>query len=390
MSGPPDSSRRRPTPALRVAAMRARMWVGRHSRFAQRLGSFARALACSGGRRAWAGVALAGLDAAAEAIGDPWSALSGWQRWTEYGAMRGIVEAALGPTPEGDSPSTGDMAVLDGVLCLRTHDDMWTEDLGAMLDGLRERLWAALGPRVEAGLGEDDGKMWLYLRPMPAATRRTAQGAALVRRLRPFAERGRGASCLLVGEPGCGKTTAAAEAVEALGAGRSLRVPVGDLARMRGSTFALLRLMRPEVLVVDDLDRHGNPDELLALFDEAGQHARLRIATCNYPRRLGSALLRPGRFDLHVRATDAEVLEARAGDARTCLAPVAAALPSDVLGLVQAWPIAYVAALADRLAVLGPEAWSRELDELRRRLDEQREMAAREEEEAARSARGGS
>lgn len=360
--------------------MKARAWLSRHGTYVRRLSSFAQALACSGGRRAWIGVVLAGLDGLVEALGDANVAYT-WERWREYPALSTIASSVLGPPPQESGLAHGHAIVVAGLTCLRTSEDLFVDgELGPVIDALRDLVWEKLGPNLEATICEDDATMRLDVRPVKPQQRATAQGAALVARLRPFVERGRGASALLIGEPGCGKTTAAAEATATLGAGRSLRIPVGDLDRMHGGAFALLRFMRPEVLIVDDIDRHGNPQELLALFDEAGQHARLRIATCNYPKRLGSALLRPGRFDLHVRTEDGEVLDARAEDAATCLAPVAGHLPDGVRMEVEAWPIAYVAALAERLAVLGGGAWPREVAELRRRLEEQRAMDAAEQE----------
>lgn len=381
---PPRASDGRSSPktarTARVATMKARAWLSRHGSYVRRLSSFAQALACSGGKRAWIGVALAGLDGVVEALGDANVAYT-WWRVREYPALSAIVSSVLGPPPQEDGLAHGQVVELGGLTCLRTSEDLFVDgDLGPATTDLRDRVWEKLGPNLEATIREDDSTMLLDVRPVEPQRRATAQGVALVARLRPFVERGRGASCLLIGEPGCGKTTAAAEATAALGAGRSLRIPVGDLARMHGGAFALLRFMRPEVLIVDDIDRHGNPQELLALFDEAGQHARLRIATCNYPKRLGSALLRPGRFDLHVRAEDGEVAAARAEDVAACLAPVAEHLPDGVRVEVEAWPIAYAAALAERLAVLGVDAWSREVAELRRRLEEQRAMDAAEQE----------
>lgn len=95
----------------------------------------------------------------------------------------------------------------------------------------------------------------------------------------------------------------------------------------------------------------------------------------NNPRVLPAALRRPGRFDMHVRADDPDVLTARLSDARAALAPVCAHLDGETLAEVERWPIAYVATLVGRLEVNGPARLARDLDELRGRLREQREAA---------------
>lgn len=356
------------------------MWLARHGQYIRRLGGLAQALVASGERGARVGIVLAAADALAEMVGpDAYAVVSRWPRIHEMSTLDCVLRHVLGPPPTNSGAENGQIVTIAGIHCVRTQHDFYVDgDPEAVRTALRCRLWEALGPNLEVVTSTDPGgdaapAQCADLQPADAVERSTHQGAALIARLRPFVERAGGTSVMLIGEPGCGKTTAAAEAVAALGASRAMRVSVSQLERVGESALrTLVRFIQPQVLVIDDVDRHEDPSELLTLFDEAGRHARLRIATCNFPRKLGSALLRPGRFDLHVRSEDPEVAVARRTDAAEVLANAPSCLPSEVLDEVVGWPIAFAADLAKRLQVVG--SWEREVAELRRRLEEQRAM----------------
>lgn len=362
------------------------MWLAQRDSYFRRADRLASALLLSGVGgargarfRSGLGLGLALLDFATEALGrEVYPMIQGWPRLPDYEILAPIYAHALGPQSQADTFAEGSLSIVAGAPCLRTTDIACVGgDLEAALAAARDAAWAAVGPRAEVALARSRrGGLQLQLRSLAGATRRSRQGDACVARLRPFL-----ALCpqsaLLAGEPGSGKTTAAAQVAAELGGDRSLRISVADLAAAPPSAIrAVVRLLQPGALLVDDLDRHPYPGALLDLFDEAGSFARLRLATCNYPRYLGAALVRPGRFDHHLRAEDDDVAAARRADAAAVLEPCAPALSPTELDEVLGWPIAFAARLALGVAARGSALASAEVGDLRRRLAEQRELEA--------------
>ena len=364
--------------------LRARMFLANRDAYfgkAERLASALLLSGVGGGERSRArtlfGLALTIADVSAQIFGRPiWDTIREWATLPEYEVLAPIYAHALGPLSQADVYAEGILRMVAGVPCLYVRDAARVQgDLERVIDAAREAAWAAVGPRTElVPLRGVHGSTLLALRSVAGDVRRTRQGDACIERLRPFLI-GRPQSALLVGEPGSGKTTAAAQVAADLGGGRILRVSVSDLAAVPVATVrAAVRLLRPGALLIDDIDRHPNPGDLLDLFDEAGEYARLRVATCNFPRRLGSALLRPGRFDHHIRAEDPYVAAARRADAAEVLAGCAGALELAAFHEALTWPVAFTARLAEGSAVRGPAHTGDEFADLRRRLAEQRTL----------------
>lgn len=364
--------------------LRARLWFARHAHWIQRGGGLAQALILSssgeqgrGARvRAGLGMGMAALDAVAEALGrSAYDVVKDWAPLPDQWDLRDLIEHALGPPPAEDGVCEGQQHVIAGTMVLRTQSTTFVDgDTAPVLEALAARVWSRVGGQLEL-VSSSRAAERCDVRALARPPRSTAQGADLVARLRPYLNAGRSPSALLIGEPGCGKTTAAVEASAVLAAERTLFVSVSELASIPTARLRVaVQFLRPGALVVDDLDRYPNPGVLLDMFDEAARFARMRIATVNRPRELGAALLRPGRFDLHVRSADPEVAATRLVDARACLAPIADALPAEIAAEAEAWPIAYVVALVDAVVVEGAARLEMHVCDLRRRLQEQREM----------------
>lgn len=360
--------------------LRARLWFARHAPWLRRLGGIAQALLISGGgsgrgaqARTAIGLGLSLVDGVAELLGrEPQDAVDGWSIVSDGWHLRHVIDHALGPAPEEEGIFKAHQHVVAGRMVLRTVSHIYVDGPeAAVVEALAAQVWARLGPRLTLTRGGANDR-YLDVRAETRTVRHTAQGRALVDLLRPYLDAGRRPSLLMHGEPGTGKTTAITEAAEALGSGRTLVVDAGVLNELPVSDLRpLLGFLRPEVFVVDDLDRHHDPGALLALFDDSP--ARVRVAAVNSLGPLPVALRRPGRFNLRVCADDPEALDARLSDARVALAPVWAHLDAATLAEVELWPIAYVAALVERLEVTGSARLGRYLDELRGRLREQRE-----------------
>lgn len=154
--------------------------------------------------------------------------------------------------------------------------------------------------------------------------------------------RGRPWTFLLDGEPGTGKTVLAVEVARRLG----LRVAVLDAVHLsQRATFYSGRrtplhfitdILRPDVLVLNDLDRLSleRQAELLELLDAVRSWAKICFLAVNHRKRLLDAIDRPGRIDAAVHCGGLPVDDLRAIDARLVEANRAAAVAD--------WPIAYI------------------------------------------------
>jgi hypothetical protein len=226
---------------------------------------------------------------------------------------------------------------------------------------LGERIWRRVGARHCAY-----GSGGLVLDPLDAgAIVPTAQMRALEERLARFVDEGIGRSCLLVGPPGTGKSVAIRWLTRRLGMS-SVRVDLAVLATLHGrydqqaivaSLETLLKLLRPEAMILDDIDRVDVGGELLAFLELAARTCRLVLASANRPQKMMGASLRPGRFDEVVSfdKLDADVLRGLLGDDR------------DLEERLATLPAAYVAEFLKRRQVLGRDRAVAEIGDLESR-----------------------
>lgn len=122
-------------------------------------------------------------------------------------------------------------------------------------------------------------------------------------------------SFMLVGPPGCGKSSFSINVAQKI-SNRILKIDP-SAARMFGSAELdfLIKNLRPDVIIFDDFDRaalaHDSEHLLFLLENIKNQNPQLVIfATVNEFYRLDKALVRPGRFD-EIIWFDEPSLEAR-------------------------------------------------------------------------------
>jgi hypothetical protein len=188
----------------------------------------------------------------------------------------------------------------------------------------------------------------------------TAQFDAIEHRCRAFLEKGIHRSVLFQGPPGTGKSLGVRHLVKALGM-NSVRVDLSTIEGKGGGGLislleTLLKLMRPDVLLLDDFDHVEAEGRMLHFWEAANRLCRLVLVTVNDPGKLTEAMLRPGRFDdrFVVDRLDRNVLFKMVED-------------DSVLDMMETLPVAYVTEFKKRRAALGPEQAAREIPELVRR-----------------------
>ncbi len=264
-----------------------------------------------------------------------------------------VCLGALGDEELGWIEET-DGTVVDGPYLVADREDETLRALG-------ERIWRRLGTSsceyTAAGLVAD--------RSADTQLVPTEQLATLRRRIEAFLRHGVSRSFLLVGPPGTGKSMGIRYLARGLGL-TSLRVDLGVFGKLHGfnsdssvsaSLTTLLKLLRPQAMILDDIDRLSVGGELLHFLELAVRSCDLVLASANCTGKMMGAALRPGRFDemVTVDTLDPRLLRTMLGR------------DADLFERMKSLPVAYVAEFVKRRKVLGRVVAESELAELEKR-----------------------
>ncbi len=283
----------------------------------------------------------------------------GWTRMTIAPELHRILRAALTPHVRHRADSWIHCEVVGvGVLV-----EMGVEHVSGSfyVDGdptpllvhLRDEVWRQAGLRARlAPYGRWGESVDVLPSPEPPDVDSEAARSAWAR-VGPMLAGGEPQGVLLDGVPRTGKSTIARRLVSLYEAqlgrpARVLRFAVADFYALSPSLVEeTAALLRPDALLIDDLDRIGFADHLLGLFERLRLHVPLVVASSNDAAKLPVALRLPGRFDLviEVKCAGAELARAVAGSAW-------GRLTAEQQGLAAGWPVSLVRALRLRVELL--------------------------------------
>lgn len=280
----------------------------------------------------------------------------GWPAVAVPSEIAAAVERAMAPTARRSVGGWTHCEAPGQELLLHADGAVRAEkDAGAAAEVLREALWAATGPRARLR----PGKGWDHVdltASAEGAAHPSDRADAIWARIRPHLEADEPRAVLLDGPPRTGKSTIVRRLLELEEArlgrpARVMRVIVSDFDWLRPSVVqAVAQFLRPDALVVDDLDRFSWPDRLLDLFEAVRATTRLILTTSNDGAKLPPALRLPGRID------EVERIGGLGSSAASAIAPTAwGRLAEAERALVAAWPLGLARELELRVVRRGAD-----------------------------------
>lgn len=220
-----------------------------------------------------------------------------------YSAYTGESEYFAGQGPYIRSGKTAEfmLAMSDTIWASENGSDLQLSGVDDPWSGFKFQLGTLAEPGHYISTGSDEA--WKSVE-------------SLVDRCRKFMDKGMSRRILFHGPPGTGKTTLARHAARQVGAGKALRIEPEALSHLSTNVaYQFINLLRPSVILLDDIDRNSRDAESLlhylersAARDKAWSDSTLVMGTVNSVENIDPALLRPGRFDevLLVKEPDPE------------------------------------------------------------------------------------
>lgn len=249
----------------------------------------------------------------------------------------------------------------------RSRPNMYTDRQGiAALPALLSRVAELFWEGRDAVRIEQHGESLLDRSVPLDAFVYMGENLALIDQWRAFLERGIRRNILLQGPPGCGKTTMCHHAARTLSQ-KTLLLDASVMTDLRpGDWFELLEVTRPQILIIDDIDREGHSlGKYLRLLEEGHCQVPLVLLTSNAHSKLPEALRRPGRIDQIIRFEEPDsdvretILSQMAGE-------VGVEIPKErmrwLLALHEEYSAAHALEAMRRAKILGWEQTEREGD----------------------------
>ncbi|MBA2662633.1 MAG: ATP-binding protein [Bradymonadaceae bacterium] len=179
----------------------------------------------------------------------------------------------------------------------------WTSDGGdRILDAVAEAFWRARSTVIIDVI--NDGMTFRDIDLSTHAYEGSLLG--LIAQWKAFREAGIRRNVLLQGRPGTGKSTFCFHAARELSK-RTLMLTADFCSEVRVTDWALiLSVLRPEMVIVDDIDRVGGHgfEAKLRMFEEGYCDIPFVLFTSNDHTKLPQAMRRPGRIDQIIKVDE--------------------------------------------------------------------------------------
>ena len=228
-------------------------------------------------------------------------------------------------------------------------------------EDIRNILWNKSGTRMgfTTSGSEFDQALTVYPYTLGEALR-SDESRNIVERVKKYANKNFNRSMVLCGPPGTGKSTM----VRAIGDDlkyATLFLEGWLLPSLNANGLKeLCRLLKPECVIIDDLDRASNASNMLDQIEVLKQSVKIVLITVNDFRKLGTALLRPGRVD--------ELVQIERVFTADCFVEELSNHP-ELNKEISQWPIAFIHEFKTRIAVEGLNKAIKDLDGLRLRVE---------------------
>ena len=216
---------------------------------------------------------------------------------------------------------------------------------------LQDLIWSKLGSRL--ALAKDGYVVDPIDHFLPSE-----RAKDIWRRLEKFIQRGFTRSVIFYGPPGSGKSHLMRCIASAAG-GRTLRISAEGLSSYDLPTITgAIRLLNPDCVIIDDLDRLGNTrlEKTLTALEQIKTNAKMLLASVNRVAGLDPAIIRPGRFDdaIEIKSLDLQIIDKLIGEE----------VPEEVREQLRKIPICYLDDFRIRREVLGIEEALAEIGDL--------------------------
>lgn len=256
------------------------------------------------------------------------------------------------------------------VLLLRTNgqelDCFYLERGPDTLDRIKAHIgnaiWRIYGSNLEIYLPSGYHSLritlnsWENKNPLPSM-----QSKILCARTCKFLEAGHSRGIMLHGPPGTGKSMMARYLAKELSTFVALIHINAKSYHQKEIISFCMQVLRPEVVIVDDLDHVPNPVGLLETLDKIREYTKLLIVTVNDKEKFPKAALRVGRID-EIYQVDRILYP------QDILPEIA--LTEEMVEAMNDWPISFVEEFGRRVRTLGVNSIQEEFDNLVPRVAE--------------------
>lgn len=260
-----------------------------------------------------------------------------------------------------DSDTTARMLPIGGGLTLGLLHSTWygyvyirgTNDAQAALDAFGRWVWEQHGASLTLTI---EGDRPVILRDELYTAKPSSVGDDLLGVCKAYRRASRPLAIMLYGCPGDGKSTAL-KYICAQMRTTSLRIPTHMLQSLAPSIVRVAVMLRPEVIIIDDLDHAHASTQLLSTLEELRRYCGLVLASAN-DLDFHPAVLRPGRFDIVCPMLSDETTKVK----------MVEALPDVLRASTMSLPMAYINAVVDAYQLMGEQHARARLDAYLRML----------------------